>query len=237
MTDMTDQELDRLMRHVLMDGIGQEAEQTSQQDIPAFQPSPRYQRQMAAMQRDPLAWSRKKQRPAWKKWAQTAAALLLAAGLGLAASPTARADIVRLAVEWSQNRASFVYSGPDVEGELPCYVLGDLPEGFVQTGWQCLGPAMAAADYKNAAGDCLYLDYSYMQQGGGTFIDMDEGEVIETSVNGMKGYFFQDADPEAFDILTWIDTRQNIQFTLGGCMDLDQALALAKGLKQLDTDP
>ena len=28
MTDMTDQELDRLMRHVLMDGIGQEAEQT-----------------------------------------------------------------------------------------------------------------------------------------------------------------------------------------------------------------
>lgn len=135
MTDMTDQELDRLMRHVLMDGIGQEAEQTSQQDIPAFQPSPRYQRQMAAMQRDPWVWAKKKQRPAWKKWAQTAAALLLAAGLGLAASPTARADIVRLAVEWSQNRASFVYSGPDVEGELPCYVLGDLPEGFVQTGW------------------------------------------------------------------------------------------------------
>ena len=27
-TSMTDQELDRLMRHVLMDGIGQEAEQT-----------------------------------------------------------------------------------------------------------------------------------------------------------------------------------------------------------------
>ena len=237
MTDMTDQELDRLMRHVLMDGIGQEAEQTSQQDIPAFQPSPRYQRQMAAMQRDPLAWSRKKQRPAWQKWAQTAAALLLAAGLGLAASPTARADIVRLAVEWSQNRASFVYSGPDVEGELPCYVLGDLPEGFVQTGWQRLGPAMAAADYESNDGGYLYLDYSYMQQGGGTFIDMDEGEVIQTQVNGMKGYFFQDADPEAFDILTWTDTRQNIQFTLGGCMDLDQALALAKGLKQLDTDP
>ena len=236
MTDMTDQELDRLMRHVLMDGVEQETE-TDARDIPAFQPSPRYQRQMAAMQRDPLAWSRKKQRPAWKKWAQTAAALLLAAGLGLAASPTARADIVRLAVEWSQNRASFVYSGPDVEGELPCYVLGDLPEGFVQTGWQRLGPAMAAADYENAAGDYLYLDYSYMQQGGGTFIDMDEGEVIETLVNGMKGYFFQDADPEAFDILTWTDTRQNIQFTLGGCMDLDQALALAKGLKQLDTDP
>lgn len=237
MTDMTDQELDRLMRHVLMDGIGQEAEQTSQQDIPAFQPSPRYQRQMAAMQRDPLAWSRKKQRPAWKKWAQTAAALLLAAGLGLAASPTARADIVRLAVEWSQNRASFVYSGPDVGDELPCYVLGSLPEGFVQTGWQRLGPALVAADYESADGDYLYLDYSYMQQGGGTFIDMDEGEVIETLVNGMKGYFFQDADPEAFDILTWTDTRQNIQFTLGGCMDLDQALALAKGLKQLDTDP
>ena len=237
---MTDQELDRLMRHVLMDGVEQKSEQPSEADngeAPAFQPSPRYQRQMAAMKRDPWAWSRKKQRPAWKKCAQTAAALLLAAGLGLAASPTARADIVRLAVEWNQNRASFVYSGPDVGDELPCYVLGDLPEGYVQTDWQRLGPALVAADYESADGDYLYLDYSYMQQGGGTFIDMDEGEVIETLVNGMKGYFFQDADPDAFDILTWTDTRQNIQFTLGGCMDLDQALVLADGLERLDTDP
>ena len=237
---MTDQELDRLMRHVLMDGVEQKSEQPSEADngeAPAFQPSPRYQRQITAMKRDPWAWAKKKQRPAWKKYAQTAAALLLVAGLGLAASPTARADIVRLAVEWNQNRASFVYSGPDVEGELPCYVLGDLPEGYVQTDWQRLGPALVAADYESADGDYLYLDYSYMQQGGGTFIDMEEGEVIETRVNGMEGYFFQDADPEAFDILTWIDTRQNIQFTLGGCMDLDQALVLADGLERLDTDP
>ena len=237
---MTDQELDRLMRHVLMDGVQQETEQPSQPDagdVPAFQPSPRYQRQITAMKRDPWAWARKKQRPAWKKCAQTAAALLLVAGLGLAASPTARADIVRLAVEWNQNRASFVYSGPDVGDELPCYVLGHLPEGYVQTDWQRLGPALVAADYESADGDYLYLDYSYMQQGGGTFIDMEEGEVIETRVNGMEGYFFQDADPEAFDILTWIDTRQNIQFTLGGCMDLDQALVLADGLERLDTDP
>lgn len=237
---MTDQELDRLMRHVLMDGVEQKSEQPSEADngeAPAFQPSPRYQRQITAMKRDPWAWAKKKQRPAWKKYAQTAAALLLAAGLGLAASPTARADIVRLAVEWNQNRASFVYSGPDVGDELPCYVLGDLPEGYVQTDWQRLGPALVAADYESADGDYLYLDYSYMQQGGGTFIDMEEGEVIETRVNGMEGYFFQDADPEAFDILTWIDTRQNIQFTLGGCMDLDQALVLADGLERLDTDP
>ena len=237
---MTDQELDRLMRHVLMDGVEQKSEQPSEADngeAPAFQPSPRYQRQITAMKRDPWAWAKKKQRPAWKKYAQTAAALLLVAGLGLAASPTARADIVRLAVEWNQNRASFVYSGPDVGDELPCYVLGDLPEGYVQTDWQRLGPALVAADYESADGDYLYLDYSYMQQGGGTFIDMEEGEVIETLVNGMEGYFFQDADPEAFDILTWIDTRQNIQFTLGGCMDLDQALALADGLERLDTDP
>lgn len=237
---MTDQELDRLMRHVLMDGVEQKSDQPSEADngeAPAFQPSPRYQRQITAMKRDPWAWAKKKQRPAWKKYAQTAAALLLVAGLGLAASPTARADIVRLAVEWNQNRASFVYSGPDVGDELPCYVLGDLPEGYVQTDWQRLGPALVAADYESADGDYLYLDYSYMQQGGGTFIDMEEGEVIETRVNGMEGYFFQDADPEAFDILTWIDTRQNIQFTLGGCMDLDQALVLADGLERLDTDP
>ena len=84
---MTDQELDRLMRHVLMDGVEQKSEQPSEADngeAPAFQPSPRYQRQITAMKRDPWAWAKKKQRPAWKKWTQTAAALLLVAGLGLA---------------------------------------------------------------------------------------------------------------------------------------------------------
>ena len=55
---MTDQELDRLMRHVLMDGVEQKSEQPSEADngeAPAFQPSPRYQRQITAMKRDPWA--------------------------------------------------------------------------------------------------------------------------------------------------------------------------------------
>ena len=111
---MTDQELDRLMRHVLMDGVEQKSEQPSEADngeAPAFQPSPRYQRQITAMKRDPWAWAKKKQRPAWKKYAQTAAALLLVAGLGLAASPTARADIVRLAVSGTRTAPALSTAG------------------------------------------------------------------------------------------------------------------------------
>ena len=45
---MTDQELDTLMRRVLLDSLKLDAESTASGEL-AFEPTPRYQRQMAAM--------------------------------------------------------------------------------------------------------------------------------------------------------------------------------------------
>lgn len=50
---MTDQELDTLMRRVLLDSLKLDAESTASGEL-AFEPTPRYQRQMAAMLSDPL---------------------------------------------------------------------------------------------------------------------------------------------------------------------------------------
>ena len=50
---MTDQELDTLMRRVLLDSLKLDAESTASGEL-AFEPTPRYQRQMAAMVKDPL---------------------------------------------------------------------------------------------------------------------------------------------------------------------------------------
>ena len=69
---MTDQELDTLMRRVLLDSLKLDAESTASGEL-AFEPTPRYQRQMAAMVKDPLKWERRRARPLWKNVAQKAA--------------------------------------------------------------------------------------------------------------------------------------------------------------------
>ena len=228
MTDMTDQELDRLMRHVLMDSVEQETE-TDAGDIPAFQPSPRYQRQMAAMQRDPLAWSRKKQRPAWKKCAQTAAALLLAAGLGLAASPTARADIVRLAVEWYNTHIIYHYAVPDLSGEMPQYTISALPDGYEEI-IRDVSPELVSVVYANSGGDMIGLDYMYMSQGGNSLFVTEDDDVFDVTVRHMKGKLFVPREEGRMSTVTWIDTNSNIQFSVDAALDRDSILHIAESV-------
>ena len=79
---MTDQELDTLMRRVLLDSLKLDAESTASGEL-AFEPTPRYQRQMAAMVKDPLKWERRRARPLWKNVAQKAAVILLVFSLSL----------------------------------------------------------------------------------------------------------------------------------------------------------
>ena len=52
---MTDQELDTLMRRVLLDSLKLDAESAASGEL-VFEPTPRYQRQMAAMVKGPLKW-------------------------------------------------------------------------------------------------------------------------------------------------------------------------------------
>ena len=73
---MTDRELDRMMQRVLLDAIKRDCEKGTD-DVPAFKPTRHYQRQMAAMLKDPLKWERRRARPLWKNVAQKAAVILL----------------------------------------------------------------------------------------------------------------------------------------------------------------
>ena len=63
---MTDQELDKLMRRVLLDSLKLNLEGATGNEL-SFEPTPRYQRQITAMLADPLKWAHKRARPVWKQ--------------------------------------------------------------------------------------------------------------------------------------------------------------------------
>ena len=111
---MTDQELDTLMRRVLLDSLKLDAESTASGEL-AFEATPRYQRQMAEMVKDPLKWERRRARPLWKNVAQKAAVILLVFSLSLgslmAVSPTVRAAVVRWVTEWYETHVVYRHLG------------------------------------------------------------------------------------------------------------------------------
>ena len=233
---MTDQELDTLMRRVLLDSLKLDAESTAGGEL-AFEPTARYQRQMAAMVKDPLKWERRRARPLWKNVAQKAAVILLVFSLSLgslmAVSPTVRAAVVRWVTEWYETHIVYRYSGEQINGEMPQYEITDLPEGYVEderVDW----PTYISIIYRKANDEnapWIYLRYVYMQQGTVNNIGTEGADIIPVTVNGIEGQLYLARNPDESDsTITWIDPDKNIAFVVDAALDADSILHIAESV-------
>ena len=237
---MTDRELDRMMQHVLLDAIKRDCEKETD-DVPAFKPTRHYQRQIAAMLKDPLKWERRRARPLWKNVAQKAAVILLVFSLSLgslmAVSPTVRAAVVRWVTEWYETHIVYRYSGEQIIGEMPQYEITDLPEGYIEderVNW----PSYVSVVYQNKdTGKTIYLDCTYMQQGSASDYVTDGVEVVPVTVNGLSGQLFLTDDWEnKWNTITLIDAERNLQFENDANVNRDVILHMAESVSLVKTE-
>ena len=239
---MTDQELDTLMRRVLLESLKLDAESTASGEL-AFEPTPRYQRQMAAMLKDPLKWERRRARPLWKNVAQKAAVILLVFSLSLgslmAVSPTVRAAVVRWVTEWYETHVVYRFSGEQLSGEMPKYEITNLPEGYVEderVDW----PTYISIIYRKANDEnapWIYLRYVYMQQGTVNNIGTEDADIIPVTVNGIEGQLYLARNPDESDsTITWIDPDKNIAFVVDAALDADSILHIAESVSLVKTE-
>ena len=237
---MTDRELDRMMQHVLLDAIKRDCEKETD-DVPAFKPTRHYQRQMAAMVKDPLKWERRRARPLWKNVVQKAAVILLVFSLSLgslmAVSPTVRAAVVRWVTEWYETHIVYRYSGEQITGEMPQYEITDLPEGYIEderVNW----PSYVSVVYQNKDTDkTIYLDCTFMQQGSASDYVTDGVEVVPVTVNGFSGQLFLTDDWEnKWNTITWIDAERNLQFEIDANVNRDVILHMAESVSLVKTE-
>ena len=237
---MTDRELDRMMQHVLLDAIKRDCEKETD-DVPAFKPTRHYQRQIAAMLKDPLKWERRRARPLWKNVAQKAAVILLVFSLSLgslmAVSPTVRAAVVRWVTEWYETHIVYRYSGEQITGEMPQYEITDLPEGYIEderVNW----PSYVSVVYQNKdTGKTIYLDCTFMQQGSASDYVTDGVEVVPVTVNGLSGQLFLTDDWEnKWNTITWIDAERNLQFEIDANVNRDVILHMAESVSLVKTE-
>ena len=239
---MTDQDLDTLMRRVLLDSLELDAESAASGEL-VFEPTARYQRQMAEMVKDPLKWERRRARPLWKNVAQKAAVILLVFSLSLgslmAVSPTVRAAVVRWVTEWYETHVVYRFSGEQLSGEMPKYEITNLPEGYVEderVDW----PTYISIIYRKANDEnapWIYLRYVYMQQGTVNNIGTEGADIIPVTVNGIEGQLYLARNPDESDsTITWIDPDKNIAFIVDAALDADSILHIAESVSLVKTE-
>lgn len=230
---MTDQELDRILKRVLIDSLKLEDEKESGDQEYSFSPTSRYKRQMHSMLANPIRWIRRQEHPLWIQAIRRIAAILLACivafGGVMACSPTARAAFIRWVMEWHDNNIRYIYSGDQNKDILPPFEITELPDGYVEKS-RDVAPGLVAVTYENQTGDVLYLVYNFMHQGSQTDIILNEDSVFNVMVNQMKGYFFEPAISEGINTVMWIDEVQNIHFSLDGNFEMDELLRIAESV-------
>ena len=231
---MTDEELDVLMRRVLIDAIKIDEAEEDDSTI-NFEPSPQYQRQIKAMLKDPLGWARKKSRPIWKTVVQRVAMILLVISLGfgtlMITSPTARAAFIRWVTEWYETHVTYRYIEESTLTDMPRYEISDLPEGYEE--YQKVEKSnYVQIIYQNDTDrKRIYLRYIHMQRGSAIDFVTDNLEVISLTVNGMIGELFLSYEPEKVrNTVTWIDTNNNLQFVLDAPFEKEEILRIAESV-------
>lgn len=235
---MTDQELDRIMRRVLIDSMKPGEERAGEDNSPVFAPSRRHKRRMRAMLANPSGWLRGRERPLWRQAVRRAAVFLVVCGMTLAGvmafSPAARTAMVRWVVERSGNDIDYVYSGEQSPEALPQYEIKALPEGFVETERDVL-PGRVDVIYENPSGDVIWLSYVFMRQGALTSFDTTDANAFDVTVNQLPGIFFEARTPGNLNTLRWIDPDLNMHFIVDGCFDLDVLLHIAESISLCKT--
>lgn len=233
---MTDQELDTLMRRVLLDSLKLDWDERKKPQ-PPFVASLRYQREVRYMLADPLAWAQKREKPVWKRVVQRVAVILLVILLGfsglMASSPTVRAAVLQWVTEWYETHIIYRYAGAAITGTLPQYEITELPEGYVEAENERIERQnyVSIVYQDSETGKTLYFDYVYMQQGSAIDFVTEDVEIEPTKVNGMDGHLLLVEDWENMqNTVTWVDKDNNIQFSLSAHLSNIDILHVAESV-------
>lgn len=222
---------DSLLEQGLLLAAAKDAEELDQDEEVEF--SPKYQKFRREFLKDPFRCARRKKRPVWKKVLQTAACLLLAAALGLAAllavSSEARAGLLQWVRTIGDTSVSYdFYAGPTNQVP-PRYEIGALPEGYVEIENNVI-PKSRLVIYQNEEGQRITFQYMYMEEGVGLGIETENVEMTEIEVNGWNGYFYLVPNGSDSSAVVWADEQAGLLFSLDMWGALNEILPVAESI-------
>lgn len=175
----------------------------------------------------------RQKRQIWYTVIRYAAVIVLAATLALgtvmAASPTARAAVLKWARELIDGNMVYHFYTEAPEETLPLYGLGWIPEGFEETDVFNNGVAYKAI-YTNAeTGKGFVFEYYYMDDGAVPMvIPEDDINLEKAKINGKPVDFYRLRKAKDISVLLIFDEKNDIYFSITGTLDKDSIFDIAE---------
>lgn len=231
-------EFDKMLRSALMDAARAEWEQVMEEPQAEPEFSARYLRERKRLLKDPFGYAKRKSRPMWKKVLQTAASIVLVAGIGLggvlAVSPEARAWVAQqMSVIWGDKFAVFTVSErqegfADVCNYRPAYI----PDGFELVWENSNTNAYIELSYENEAGD--YIDFSATSLSNSTTfefgLDNEHSDSYEISVNGLPATLMITNIEGYPSYLVWMDGEAGVAYCITAALDREELIQIAESV-------
>lgn len=182
----------------------------------------------------------RQKRQIWYTVIRYAAVIVLAATLALgavmAASPSARAAVLKWTRELIDGNMVYHFYTEAPEETLPLYGLGWIPEGFEETDVFHIDIYYKVM-YTNPETNQLFVfEYGYMDTGTVPMVIPDEEINLEkTKINGRIADFYQAPRDEDTNILILLDEESNICFSIAASIDRDTMFKIAEHIYLVET--
>ena len=232
---------DKMLRSALMDAARAEWEQVMEEPQPEPEFSARYLRERKRLLKDPFGYAKRKSRPMWKKVLQTAASIVLVAGIGLggvlAVSPEARAWVAQqMSVIWGDKFAVFTVSErqegfADVCNYRPAYI----PDGFELMKEWIPNEFFIKITYEDEAGDYIYYKCASLSDKGISdfVVDNEHSDSYEIQINGLPATLMLSNIEGWPSHLVWMDGENGVAYCITATLDREELIQIAESVTYL----
>ena len=231
---MTESEFDALLRRALIDVIHEDYADIleGEPDVPPH--TEKYLRRKRKLLADPIGYVRRLARPVWKKTLRMVACILLALatlfGSVMALSPSARAWVVRMYIEWREESTKFSFFGSGEENLTP----KDWRPSYTPIGFDEVDAIPTTGStkvtYMDVSGHKIYFIYRQLHNYGAFNIDNEHGTVQDAVVGDCSATLFV-ADNEGYrNRLVWTNNEFDTAFMLSGTINTDELLKMANSV-------
>lgn len=155
--------------------------------------------------------------------------VLLGASIWLGVDVEARAAFFSWIRTQYENTFVYYFSGPDINTNLPSYVLGWLPEGYVEAS-RVQENTIFLCTYSGPDGGMLFFRYSPMSNGIINAVTTNGLEPEAVVINDMAGDFYLSTVASETNELIWFDQDANISFGLSSFFDKTVMIRMAQSV-------
>ena len=175
---------------------------------------------------------------AWHRFAQRAAAVILAVLLGLGAwlavDQDARAAVARWIREVYENSVFYRFSGEASIDQNHTYELAWVPDGYEKVNQVSTGTTQTVV-YQSKDSTFTFLWHN-THEGSLYKFDGTKGEGIPVLINGLEGHYYPAANSNSTNDLVWIDDNSKTLFSISSYLPFEDILHIAESVKLVKTE-